>query len=164
MGVTLTKIYRKIDSDLQALTFTRRSECQLGPVSIQHRVWMFQVPHVYIILCTYSIIIFKIHWLHLVINYWKFVGVIQISGPGTYVLHMSIIIINYIKFGQKKQKSFHCCLITTKFYKTKSLSHNGPENLKNVQAKKTRVIKLINFTKFFLGKFHFLQFQKWTKI
>ena len=25
MGVTLTKIYRKIDSDLQALTFTRRS-------------------------------------------------------------------------------------------------------------------------------------------
>ena len=40
----------------------------------------------------------------------------------------------------------------------------GTRKCKKVQAKKTCKIKQINFTKFFLTKFHFLQFQKWPKI
>ena len=39
-----------------------------------------------------------------------------------------------------------------------AISHSGPEILKKSSPKKTREIK------FFLTKFHFLQFQKWPKI
>ena len=40
-------------------------------------------------------------------------------------------------------------------------SHNGPENLKKSRPKKlVKSNKSIHFTKFYLTKFHFFQFQK----
>ena len=41
-------------------------------------------------------------------------------------------------------------------------AHSWPEKLKS-PGKKTREIKQINFTIFFITKFHFLQFQKRPK-